>query len=455
MFGLGLGIISLIVFIGLVIVLNAVFKRNCAEAMFVAWLVVALMGGGEFFQLIQISFMKAMTETALFPAMYFCFMAVLMEKTGIIKRLVMILNSVFGRIRGGPGYVSTCASALMGMVSGSGSGNAAVSGSITIPWMKESGFSAERATVIVTGNATLGMSIPPSSAMFMLLALPAVATLVTPEQLYLSCLCGGMWVLLFRLLTVWFFIRKDGIEKVDSSYILPLKQTLHEGGKSLLVFLGILIPICLTAGPISNILKSVESLGKKGVGAINMIVWIPVLLCLITVAEGWRQLPHSLGGWASLLKGCIGSYTTIGGAMFFAFAGSEVMSQMGLQGEMEVMFQSLTGMPLWLMLILMGIIILVLAGPLTSVATLVTAGSVCFTALVSVGGMRPSLALVCIIVLAATEGSTPPASAPLFVASGISRVADPNACYKDLILYYAAPSLIIALLLGLQILPIL
>lgn len=61
-------------------------------------------------------------------------MASIMTQTGIITRLVNILNSILGRFRGGPAYVSACASAMFGMVSGASSANAATVGSITIPW---------------------------------------------------------------------------------------------------------------------------------------------------------------------------------------------------------------------------------------------------------------------------------------------------------------------------------
>ena len=93
--------------------------------------------------------------------MLFTIMSSIMTQTGIITRLVNILNAILGRLRGGPAYVSACASALFGMVSGASSANAATVGSITIPWMRESGWSKEVAATMNTGNAGLGICIPP------------------------------------------------------------------------------------------------------------------------------------------------------------------------------------------------------------------------------------------------------------------------------------------------------
>ncbi|MEG1773432.1 MAG: TRAP transporter large permease subunit, partial [Oscillospiraceae bacterium] len=207
---IGTGIISLILFIAVIVILNVFFKRNIALSMAIAWLLCGFLGGSNFPTLLKDSLLAGVTNSVILPSMFFCFMSSIMKRTGIVHRLVNILNAAFGRIPGGAGYVSTLASAVMGSVSGSGSGNAAVSGSITIPWMIGSGFSVKTASTIVCGNATLGMSIPPSTSMFMLLAMPVIAGSCETGELYLACMCGGMWILSYRLLTVFYYTRKFG-----------------------------------------------------------------------------------------------------------------------------------------------------------------------------------------------------------------------------------------------------
>ena len=163
--GIGIGIISLLVYIAAILVINMVLKRKMAEAMMWSFLIILAMGGifagQNVFTLAQTGIKAAAKQEVVYASMAFVFMAFMMDKTGVIGRLVEILNSVLGRLPGGSGYVSTIASALFGMVSGSGSGNASAVGSITIPWMKQSGWSTERATTIVAGNAGLGMIFPP------------------------------------------------------------------------------------------------------------------------------------------------------------------------------------------------------------------------------------------------------------------------------------------------------
>ena len=132
-----------------------------------------------------------------------------MERTGVINRLIQILNSILGRFAGGSGYVSTIASALFGMVSGSGSGNASAVGSITIPWMKGNGWTTARATTIVAGNAGLGIVFPPSSSMLLLLGMETIAVELTSNELYVGLMGGGMIILAYRLLVVYFYAKHD------------------------------------------------------------------------------------------------------------------------------------------------------------------------------------------------------------------------------------------------------
>ena len=76
--------------------------------------------------------------------MMFVFMSAIMTKTGIIGELIEILNSLVGRLRGGPGYVAVLASGMLGLVSGNSTANAATVGTITIPWLAHIDGQAER-----------------------------------------------------------------------------------------------------------------------------------------------------------------------------------------------------------------------------------------------------------------------------------------------------------------------
>ena len=228
---LGIGTLALLVYILVVISVNTIFRRTISEAMLAAMavlLVISAAAGRNPVTLALKGIMAAISQEALFAAMAFVFMAHMMDKTKIVTRLVLILNSLLGKLAGGAGYVSTLASALFGMVSGSGTGNASTVGSITIPWMEETGWSKEAATTVVAGNAGLGMVFPPSSSMFLLLGMPAIAAELNSSQLYMTLMGAALIVLAYRLLLVFYYVRKYGIKAAASGARQSLARSFKE-----------------------------------------------------------------------------------------------------------------------------------------------------------------------------------------------------------------------------------
>ena len=237
---IGIGIWAFIAYISFVLIWNLVFKRKLAEAMMIAWIIVCLFHGpAQFFPALEKSFLSGTKTSSCLSPILFVGMAALMEETNIIGRLIDILNSVLGRIKGGPAYVSVLASALMGLISGSTAANAATVGSITIPWMMETGWDKDTAAIINSGNAGLGVSLPPSTSMFLMLGFADVAAFVTTGQVYLAVLTAGIYGIIYRLLIVRYFVKKNHIEPLDDAQVPPFLPTLKEKWMSLIIFLGV------------------------------------------------------------------------------------------------------------------------------------------------------------------------------------------------------------------------
>ncbi|MEG1444136.1 MAG: hypothetical protein RSC61_08115, partial [Glutamicibacter sp.] len=59
---------------------------------------------------------------------------------------------------------------------------------------------------------------------------------------------------------------------------------------SLLIFLGIAIPVALTFGPLFEFLSRPELLGKASMGSISIIVWVPILISAIALIEGRKRI---------------------------------------------------------------------------------------------------------------------------------------------------------------------
>ena len=74
-----------------------------------------------------------MTDEIVYATMAFVFMGYLLDKTGVLDRLIDLLNSLIGGVKGGPAWVSTVASAGLGGVVHNQAAIAATVGSVTIP----------------------------------------------------------------------------------------------------------------------------------------------------------------------------------------------------------------------------------------------------------------------------------------------------------------------------------
>lgn len=138
----------------------SVLKRPLYECMLVVFFVLVAISGswaktGSYIW-------EAMNEPTLYVVIVFMISASLLSKTTVIDDCIAIILSIFGRLRGGAGFVAIIASTYMGSLSGSGPGNVASTGMFTIPAMKRSGFPPHLAANVEAHSSTMGNMIPPA-----------------------------------------------------------------------------------------------------------------------------------------------------------------------------------------------------------------------------------------------------------------------------------------------------
>ncbi|MEV0620191.1 TRAP transporter large permease subunit [Nonomuraea sp. NPDC050404] len=445
---MGIAVWALIAYIAIIVVWNGVLKRNIGEAMLIGFIGVCLFGGAGFFELAWAGIIDAMAEEVVFAALAFVFMGYLLTKLGLIQEQVTVLNSIFGRLRGGAGYVSTSAAALLGGPSGSGSGISASVGSVTIPWMIRSNWRPDLAASLVAGNAGLGISIPPSSSMFLLLGSAAVAPVLTADQLFVPALVGGLWTVAYRFVLVFVWVRRHKIAATDAADIVPLRAALRAGWTSLLVYAGILVPVLMT---LDFGVALMESRVGEAADDISIIVWIPVLTVLATFAVAWKRLPRTARAWSEVLGEMAPRYAVIGATLFFAFAAAASLGELGLVDQLTAILQGIDA-PAVVIATIVGLLLVIIAAPLTGTATIAAVGGVAFSALTA-AGVAPAAAATAIMIFASTEGASPPGAAPIYIASGIAQV-DPARTFGRLIIWFVIPTLVIGVLVATGLLPI-
>lgn len=449
-----IGVIAFVVYILAILVWMLVIKRNIAEAMLVGLIVIALFNGpANILTTLWDATFAASKESSFLATMLFLLMAVVMTKTGIIAKLVELLNSMIGRVRGGAAYVSVCASFLFGLVSGNAIANCSTVGAITVPWMKDSGWPKPVAATMNAGNAGVGQAMPSCSALYLLVGLAEVSAVVSVGEAYIACLCAGAWTFGYRLLRIWLYARKYDVRPVPADQIKPLGQSFHDNWTSLLMLLGIAIPLLLTVGPISDALAAIPSIGSDGIGSVNIVLWVPIVVCVICLIVGRKNLPRSVGGWVDILKGCQHTFCTVGGVLLFALAASNVLNMVGFDQDLAAILQSLD-LPGIVMVILTCVMIALVAGPLSAVATTAAVGQVAYSIFVGTGGIAPICAVCAFMICISTEGASPPSSSPIFISCGLAEVEDPKVIFRPLITDYILPLLVVAVLVAYGIFPV-
>lgn len=443
------GIWALGAYLAVILLWTTLVKRSVGEAMILGFLTVLPFTGSQAAGTGWAALYDAVTDEIVYATMAFVFMGYLLDKTGVLDRLIDLLNSLIGGVKGGPAWVSTVASAGLGGVVHNQAAIAATVGSVTIPWMEKSRLDKPSAATLVAGNAGMGITFPFSASMFVLVGSATVGPLLNVNDLILPLLFGGLWCFLHRLIVTWLLIRKSGMSPLDAAHRLTVRSAFGQGWATLLLFVVVAIPLIITSGAIAETLS--KWTGGDITKSISVIVWIPVVLIITGALLGWKLLPRNGRAWWSLLQDSAPRFGVVGVTVVFAFAGANALAATGLPQQMTTLLNQMN-LPLWLLAILIGLIVIAVAAPLSATATMAAVGTVGVASLVA-AGVPATTAAVAVLVFSSCEAAVPPGGAPLYVACGIADV-NPIKTFARLLTHYALPLLGIGVLIILGLLPI-
>lgn len=446
-----MGIIALVIFVSVLVFWSVKLKRNLGEAALIGFLAIVPLGGSQALALFMQGIEFASTFSVLYAAIAFVFMAYVIDKFGIVERLLAILNSMVGRLPGAPALMDAVGSSVMGTLSGGDSGNTAATGSITGPWMLRNNWNKEIAASVMVGNGGMASALPPTSSMFIILGFAPVAAAITTGEFFIALLIAGAYQFLHRLIMIGYFVKKQNIKAFPPDSLSPLSVSLKDGWTSILIYLGAITPLVLTIGPISEFIMNVPTLGEEALDSIDIVIWIPTLMIAIAFLLAGKSAPRSFSEISAFVQKSIPRFTVIGALIFFAVASSEVLTSLGLSDNIAYMMGSVDT-PAWLTLLLVGLGVTAIAGPLTSTGTLTAVGLVSYEILAA-SGFSPLISAVAVMTFASTSAQMPPASGSIYIASGIVG-ARPEKTFVMLIVYYACPVVLIGWLIGMGILPI-
>jgi len=135
--------------------------------------------------------------------------------------------SLAGHFRGGIAKVAIIASALFGMISGSGVANTAATGNMTIPTMKREGYEPHFAGAVVAAAGSGGLIMPPimGAAVFIIMAILGVSYLDIIKRCFVIAVLFYVAVFLITDLSSI----KLGIKGKPKEQLPNLKQVVKDG----------------------------------------------------------------------------------------------------------------------------------------------------------------------------------------------------------------------------------
>ena len=155
---------------------------------------------------------------------FFMLFAAFLKMSNATTLFMDFSKAIAGHSIGGPAKVAVVSSCIMGMVSGSASGNTATTGSVTIPLMISMGFKRHVAAAIEAVSSTAGQFMPPIMG-----AAAFVIAEYTGSTYWDVCVAAFIPSLVY-FIGMFFVVetqsRKRGIRGLTKTELPPLKQSI-------------------------------------------------------------------------------------------------------------------------------------------------------------------------------------------------------------------------------------
>ncbi len=374
----------------------ALLKRPMYECMLAAFIVLAILtavlGAWEFSLVGLWGFIwKAMKDSSLYVIIVFIVSAHLLSQTTVIDDFIAIILAIFGRLRGGAGFVAIIGSTYMGSLSGSGPGNVATTGVFTIPAMKRSGFPPELAANVEAHSSTMGNMIPPA----------------------------GMIATAYGILTLYFMCRYYKVEPMKKEDIPPLGKSLKNGWKAIFLPIIVFVPFLLTS-KFEGFFKARLGAGASSLNN-SLLLFIPALIvvCAILLSDKKTKQKMTLSYMTQNITEGLMKVVPTAALVFFAYCVSNVLVTLGIEKAIGDWISAMN-MPLIVLALILPLFTAVL-GMLIPGSTQVKIFGGIIISIVAAAGGSPFIAcgiLPCIC--GAMHGVTPPYCACVYTGMGIA-----------------------------------
>ena len=410
-----LGVVFVVAIIGF-----SILKRPLYECMLASF--VALVAVTGTWADVGTFVWSAMNESSLYVIIVFVISATLLGETSVIDDCIAVILSVFGKLRGGAGFVSIIGSAYMGSLSGSGPGNVATTGVFTIPAMKKSGFPAHLAANVEAHASTMGNMIPPAG---MIAVAFAVLDGMYPDTYTMSQYWMVLWgitaiFVVQRIVTLYLMCLHYRVTPMDKADVPSLKQSLKQGWKSLFLPVIVFLPFFLTNS------FSDWFTARLGAGAAafsnSILLFIPSAIVVfgIWLSDKETRRKMRFANMHRIISESMHTVVPTSALVMFSYFVSGIFEKINV-GTAIGEFISSMNLPYFALILVLPLFTAVLGMLIPGSTQVKIFGGIIIAVMAAAGGDPLLVAAMLPCICGAMHGVTPPYCACVYTAMGIAE----------------------------------
>ena len=343
----------------------------------------------------------------------FVLFGALLETAGGGKYFLDLAFAMVGKMRGGPAKAAILGSGMTGLISGSSIANTVTTGTFTIPIMKKTGFSEEKAGAIEVSSSVNGQIMPPvmGAAAFVMASFIGVTYFEVVKHAFLPAIIS--YIALFYISHLEAL--KLNLKGMEDSDVPKLKETFLSGIHFLIpIFVLIYMLVYLRFTASYSIFYATISL---------------IFVNLISLLFKKSNLKNALKYWfnQTIIGFEKGALNMVGVGIAIATAGIIVgaVGSTGLSTNLIIVIESIAKDNVTILLFLTIILCLLLGMGLPTTANYVVVASLMATVLVDVGNASgfifPLIAVhLFVFYFGLMADVTPPVGLASYAAAAIS-----------------------------------
>ena len=326
----------------------------------------------------------------------FILFGMILDSSGLARRLIDFVDSMIGHIKGGLGAVTVVTTAMFSAISGTDSAAIACIGTVMIPRLVDHGYPRGLATALIACSGILGQLVPPSVPMIFY----AIITGNSIPAVWLATLGPAILIVIMYSLLSAFAVRKVPIKTVPKppNFSVYVSRIGKSGLKASPV---LVIPLIILGGIYGGLVTPTEA-------ACVGVFYVLILAWGIYQVVGWSDIKNAIIQ-ASIISGVVIIM------IFFTEISSKILIVEGVTEDLANFLVEISP-NVYVILFLLNIVLLIMGMMMNDLSGTVLAAGLLYPIAMK-AGIHP-LHFAAIVGVNLGLGTVTPPTAPMLFLAG-------------------------------------